>query len=154
MKLAVCVSPTQHHALTNMVYVNPEHKLAPYVILNERYIYRCAPDTDVNVGSIALNAIHRRQFTAFPGDAVEIRDFTFPLDRNYTLKRLSLSAEYIRNEPGMPNLEQLANEFRNRFENHVFLPGQKVITDRVLFNVTSDDGGILTLNTEVGINWQ
>ncbi len=154
MKLTVCVSPTQHHAVTNMVYVNPSETLAPYIIINEKYVYNCAHNADVKSGTIALNAIHRRQFIVSPGDSIEVRDFIFPLNRNYTLKHLTLSAEYIRNEAGMPNIVQLANEFRNSFENHVFLKGQKVINDRIVFEVTSDEEGILTLNTEVDINWR
>jgi hypothetical protein len=150
-------SPSQLEAMTGLVYVSPYNNVGPYVMLDDSEIYRVAPHAGVDVDTIALNAIQRRLLTKMCGDDVQVNNIHIPMDKEFTFENLIVSAEYVKNYPGLdlPNPTDLANAFKAQFEGHVLQPGQKVImqhnNENFLLKVRSDATGLVCNTTHVSV---
>lgn len=155
--MTVQYSPNKDDALTNMVFMNPIEVGAPYVSIG-RFVYRCGAHPDVEPRHVAMNAIHRRENMKVAGDLVSVSDFLMPM-RNFDIKSVTLEAEWLLGSSSRVPfiMSDLANKFRTQFEGHVLAPRQSLVMDfeddKMLFTVKSDGRGLLTMQSEVGIQW-
>jgi hypothetical protein len=91
------------------------------------------------------------------GDDVQVNNIHIPMDKEFTFENLIVSAEYVKNYPGLdlPNPTDLANAFKAQFEGHVLQPGQKVImqhnNENFLLKVRSDATGLVCNTTHVSV---
>lgn len=146
-------SPDAH---TNMVYMNPMEVGAPYIAV-DRFVYRCAAHPDVAPGSIALNAVHRRQLTKNVYEPIQVSDFIVPMN-SFELKVVTLKASWLKNTVDAQPPTNLANIFRTTFEGSVLVNGQ-ILTlnydgNEVYMIVTNEGRGMLTMNSDVGVEWE
>jgi hypothetical protein len=155
MKVTNCLRETDVEK--NMVFVNPIDAITTYVRICI-LVYKCCPDPEVPVGHIAMNAIQRRDACVFPGDIINVQEYLVPM-RDFSLPSLTLEAEWLRN-PGnipRPDLSQLASIFRTKFTGHILNHGQCIamqyIDTWIHFRVKTLDSGLVTLRTEVGLEW-
>lgn len=149
-------SPSADEALSNMVYMNPVEIGAPYVAI-DRFVYRCAAHPDVASGSIALNAVHRRQLVKNVNDTIHVSDFLVPMT-NFEFNLVTLKASWLKNTVAAPPPTNLANIFRTTFDGFVLVKDQ-ILTlnyegNDVYIIVTSEGRGMLTMNSEVGVQWE
>lgn len=156
MKVLNCLHGDED-AATNMVFTNPVDARAPYVAIGN-FVYRCCPDPEVEPGHVAMNAFQRRSCRVFPGDDVDVQDYLIPM-RDFELKAVTIEAEWLRNPGNMPrpDLSELASLFRTKFSGHVLTRNQVIcmryIDTWIYFQVKSNVRGLLTLQTEVGVEW-
>lgn len=149
-------SPSSEYALSNLVYMNPFEVGAPYVAI-DRFVYRCAAHADVPRGYIAMNAVQRRENHKAAGDPIQVSDFLMPMV-NFDLKFVTLKASWLKTGTNAPPPMNLVNRFRTEFEGFVFTKDQ-ILTmnyedETVLITVTSEGRGLLTMNSEVGLQWE
>lgn len=155
--LTVQCVPKHDDAFTHMVFMPPDEVGAPYVSIG-RFVYRCSAHPDVKPRHIAMNAIHRRENLKVVGDLVSVSDFLMPM-RNFDIKSVTLEAEWLMGDSSRPPfvMADLANKFRTQFEGHVLAPRQVLVMDvnddKLLFTVKSGDRGLLTMQSEVGVQW-
>lgn len=154
MKVISPLNPIE--ALTNYVYVAPEDNFSPYVKI-DKFVYRCCPNENVEPGNIALNSLHRLASGVFCGDEVNVVNFYIPMT-NFTLKSVTLCASWFSDafiDP--PDLCELANMFRTKYEGHVLNRGQMLsimYKDKYIFFVVKTHGiGLVSMQTEVGVEW-
>jgi hypothetical protein len=154
----ICVSPSHEEGLTGLVYVNPTDARSPYVIIKDRWVYRCAPHADVKRGHIAMNLVQRRQIKENEfGTDIEVRDFYVPMNREFGLSSLTLVVDFLYKQTDlpMPDLASVANAFRTHYEGHVLQTDQVLLlyfNDQMLrLTVTSVSLGLVTHKTEIGI---
>lgn len=151
-------APSRDEAMTNFVYVNPSDARTAYVTLGvDGYVYRCCPHAGVDIGRIALNAVQRRNIGKFAGDPVNIWDFMVPM-RDFVIKACTLHAEWLKTGPAVPgDFTSIANNFRTQFSGHVLSKGQKLILkyddELILFTVRSEVKGLITMQTELGVEF-
>lgn len=151
-------APSQDEAMTNFVYFNPRDARSLYVTLGENgYVYRCFPHAGVDPGFIALNAAQRRHIVKFAGDPVDVEEFQIPV-RDFVIKACTLQAEWFKPGPALPgDLTAIANNFRTQFSLHVFAKGQTVLLKYydhiIMFTVRSDVKGLITMQTELGVEF-
>ena len=155
--LTVQYSPKHDDALSNMVFMHPDEIGAPYVSIG-RFVYRCCAHPDVKPRHIAMNAVQRRENVKVAGDLVATSDFLMPM-RNFDIKSVTLEAEWLMGASFRPPfiMPDLANKFRTQFEGHVLAPRQVFVMDmnddKIVFTVKSDVRGLLTMASEVGVQW-
>ncbi|BAT22723.1 hypothetical protein [Yellowstone lake phycodnavirus 3] len=151
-------APSHDEAMTNFVYVSPSDARGAYVTLGPGgYVYRCCPHPGVDTGRIALNAVQRRHIAKFAGDPVDIEDFQIPM-RDFQIKACTLHAEWLKTGPAAPgDFTAIANNFRTQFSGHVLAKGQKIILkydgELLLFTVRSEVKGLVTMQTELGVEF-
>jgi hypothetical protein len=157
--MKIANSPSQLEAMTGLVYVSPYNNVGPYVMLDDSEIYRVAPHAGIDVDTVALNAIQRRLLKKFAGDDVHVSNIHIPMDKEFTLKNLSVKAEYVKSYPerAFPGSAELANGFKTQFEGHVLQPEQKMImqynNENFLLTIQSDMTGLVCNTTHVSINF-
>ena len=138
-----------------MVYVNPSEATSAYVSIG-KFVYRCAPHPDVPPRAIALNDYQRQAAPKVYGDEVEVTDFLVPM-RDFTLDTVTLQAErVVKINASPPATVTMAHRFRYEFEGHVLTKDQLLIMppdSMYLLKVTSDVQGLLTMKTNVVIQW-
>ena len=149
--LRVMTSLNSELAETNALYVNPRDATTPFVKMG-RFIYKCIPHPDVEVGTVRMNAVARR--AVYPNETVSLEEFTVPL--TYGTKTVSIRAEYLKSKPGTPT--NLVNAIRTMLDGKIVSIGQKLtITHEgvaILIEVTDMDApGVITMNTEVSMMW-
>jgi hypothetical protein len=155
--MIVQYSPKPEDALAHVAFMNPNDIGAPYVYVG-RFVYRCGAHPDVSKGHIALNAAQRRENMKVAGERIFVYDFLMPM-RNFDIKSVTLEATWlIGSSARFPvAMTDLANKFRTQFEGHVLSPRQILIMDveddKMLFTVKSNERGLLTMQSEVGIQW-
>lgn len=151
-------APSHDEAMTNFVYVNPSDALTAYVTIEKNgYVYRCCPHSGIDPGHVALNAVQRRHISKFAGDPVHVEDFMVPM-RDFVIKACTLHAEWLKMGPAVPrDLTSIANNFRTQFSGHVLSKGQKLILkydgELILFTVRSKVKGLVTMQTELGVEF-
>jgi len=149
-------SPSSEYALTHLVYMNPLEVGAPYVAIH-RFVYRCAAHADVPQGYIAMNAVQRRENHKVAGDPIQVSDFLVPMV-NFDIKSVTLKANWLEPNTNAQIPNNLANRFRTEFEGYILTKGQNLTINyegnSVFITVMSDIRGILTMNSEVGIQWE
>ena len=148
-------APNQEMALTNMVYMNPSDTTSAYVSIG-KFVYRCAPHADVRPGNISLNGYQRRSMMKMVNDDVTVSEFLVPM-RDFEIGTLTLQADWlVKSTAPPPDLVELANRFRTEYDGHVISKDQLFVMyfeDNVYLKVKSDVRGLLTMKTNVGINW-
>lgn len=151
--------PSQVEAKTGFVYVNIEEDLFTYVIVNDKWIYRCAPHPDIEKNQIAMNAAQRRENKKCVNDLVDVSPFHVHLNEETALKTLTLDAEFLKSETllDVPDLKALTTDFGNQYKGHVLQTDQVVLMDFnnhiIRFVVTSNSLGRATQDTEISIQW-
>lgn len=155
MMIVVC-SPNTTAAFTNCVYVNPSDFSSGYLtILPRNFVYKCVAHPDVVVGTIALNAMARRDNKAFPGDVAEISAFITPA--NFTAESVTLTAEWLKKSPLTPDLRIMTEIFKLKFEGHVFSQKQGFVMEyeesSVLLRVKTPGPMMIGKETTVTLEW-
>jgi len=148
-------------ALENSVYVNPADARAPYVTIGN-FVYRAVPHPGVERNHIAMNAIQRRMARTFAGISVEVFDFYVPVSRDFSIPAVTIEAQYVKNvqtKDAHPlDLAHLANSVRAALMGDVLTFGQSIVVEHKAINillwVKSNVRGIVTNNTEIGIDWR
>ena len=160
-RFTVMNMPTQDMALTSYTYVHPTDAESAYVTVGEgrdAYVYRCCPHTEVPIGKIAMNAIQRRMCRVFSGDVISVENFHFTF-KPYDINALTVTVEWVKaSDSATPkDLTEIANTFRTQFDGHVVSKGQKVTMmygDKMLLvTIKSDIKGLITMRTEVGVEF-
>jgi vesicle-fusing ATPase len=156
----VCVNALNADlAIENRVYVNPANARTAYVCIGN-FVYRAVPHPDVERGHIAMNAIQRRVARTFAGQLVEVFDFMVPVGRDYTIKAVTIEADYVKSDKTKeaPDLTHLANSIRAALLGDILTFGQTIVIghngDNILLWVKSDVRGLVTDNTEIGVDWR
>lgn len=154
MEVINSLSPVE--ALTNYVYVAPEDNFSPYVKI-DKFVYRCCPHNDIAPGHIAMNYLHRLMSNVFCGDKVDVANFYIPMC-NFTLKSVTLCASWFCDAfTDPPELCELANMFRTKYEGHVLTRGQILSimygSKCVFLVVKTHGGGLVSMQTEIGVEW-
>jgi hypothetical protein len=155
MKVTTCAH--NEDVATNMVFVNPVDARTPYVSIG-KFVYRCCPDANVEEGHVAMNSLQRRSEHVFPGDDVNVVEFLIP-PKDFELGALTVEGEWLSNPGNMPRLDlvQLASLFRTKFAGHVLTRNQTLCMrwaeTWIYFRVKSYVRGLVTLHTEVGVEW-
>ena len=145
-------------ALENRVHVNPADAVTPYVTIGN-FVYRAVPHPDVERNHIAMNAIQRRMARTFAGNNVEVFDFLVPVSRDFSIKAVTIEADYVKGDTTKPppELTHLANAVRAALLGDVLTFGQSIVIkhydNNILLWVKSDVRGLVTDNTEIGIDW-
>lgn len=151
--------PSQEEAKTGFVYVNIEEDLFTYVIVNDKWIYLCAPHPDIEKNQIAMNAAQRRENKKCVNDHIDVKAIHVPLSEETALKTLSLDAEFLKSETllDVPDLKALTTAFVNQYKGHVLQTDQVVILEfhnHILrLVVASNSLGRVTQDTEISIQW-
>ena len=152
--------PSQMEAKTGLVYVNIEEYLFTYVIVNNKWIYLCAPHPNIEKNQIAMNTAQRRENRKCVNDHVDVKALHVPLSEETALKTLTLDAEFLKSETPyvIPNLQDLTTVFRNQYKGHVLQTDQIVLLEFdyhiIRFLVTSESLGRVTQDTEIDIQWK
>lgn len=160
-KHLVCTNaPNAELALTNSVYVNPQDAMSPYVNIGN-FVYRAVPHEGVQRSHIALNGAQRRAARALPGTTIEVWDFMVPVSRDFTIRAVTIEAQYLKLEPGRgppADLTSLANAVRSALVGDVITFAQiivmKYLDSHLMLWVKSDVRGFVTAQTEVGLEWR
>jgi hypothetical protein len=139
-------------AETNAIYVSPCDATTRYVRMG-RFIYKCIPHTDVDRGTVCMNAITRRAM--FQSETVTLEEYLVPMTNGP--KVVAIQAEYVKRIMG-PIPDDLANTVRNVLEGLVVSVGQRLTLTHegraILLNVTAvDSPGLVTMNTEISLMW-
>jgi len=156
----VCNMPSQKEAKTGFVYVNIEEDLFTHVIVDNKWIYLCAPHRNIEKNQIAMNAVQRRENKKCAGDLVDVKLFHVPLNEETALKTLTLDAEFLKSETllDVPDLQVLSTAFGNHYKGQVLQTDQTVILEfdnHILrLVVTSESLGRVTQDTEITIQWK
>lgn len=146
-------------ALENRVHVNPEDAYSAYVCIGN-FVYRAVPHPDVERNHIAMNAIQRRMARTFAGKNVEVFDFLVPVSRDFTIKAVTIEAQYVKNssEKETLDLTHLANSVRASLLGDVLTFGQSIVVKHkdfdILLWIKSNVRGLVTDHTEIGIDWR
>jgi hypothetical protein len=146
-------------ALENRVHVNPADARTPYVTIGN-FVYRAVPHPAVERNHIAMNAIQRRMARAFAGTTVEVFDFYVPISRDFSIPAVTIEAQYVKTLPvkDAVDLTHLANSVRAALMGDVLTFGQSIVIKHndtnILLWVKSNVRGIITDNTEIGIDWR
>jgi hypothetical protein len=156
----VCTNaPSSELALLNSVHVNPQDARSPYVNIGN-FVYRAAPNSDVDRNHIAMNAIQRRMAHALPGANVEVSDFLVPVTRDFTVKAVTIEAQFVK--PSQTRsmrvlLFDLPNTIRSQLLGDVITFGQSIVINymdsNILLWVKSNVRGLVTSQTEIGLVW-
>lgn len=153
----VCVyAPNSELALNNAVHVNPVDARSPYVSIGN-FVYRAVPHPDVEPGHIAMNAIQRRMARTFAGNLVPAFEFLIPISREFTIPAVTIEAQFVKPMTRTFDLTHLANAVRSTLMGDVLTFGQSIVIQyqesNILLWVKSDVRGLVTAQTEIGINW-
>ncbi|KAJ7544161.1 hypothetical protein O6H91_09G066600 [Diphasiastrum complanatum] len=132
--MKVSTTPSQELALTNCAYCSPndttrflrrgsDHGLAAVgstMVLNIK-AHESVPD-----GSIALNAIQRRNAKVSAGDSILVERFS-PPEKGFKLVLLTIELEFVKSRGKNEQLDAtiLGKELQRRFAGQVFTVGQK-----------------------------
>jgi hypothetical protein len=152
--------PSQMEAKTGLVYVNIEEDLFTYVIVNNKWIYLCAPHPNIEKNQIAMNAAQRRENKKCVNDHVDVKAFHVPLSEETALKTLTLDAEFLTSETLLraPDLKSLTIAFGNQYKGHVLQTDQILLMEFdnhiIRLVVTSESLGRVTQDTEIDIQWK
>jgi len=155
----ICTNaPNAELALTNSVHVNPEDARTPYVNISN-FVYRAVPHPDVEKGHVALNAIQRRMAKTFPGNRVEVWEFLVPISRDFSIGAVTIEAQFVKgSSKRIADLTSLANAVRSALMGDVLTFGQSIVIkyldDNLLLWVKSNVRGLVTTQTEIGIDWR
>jgi len=109
-----------------------------------------------------MNAIQRRMARTFAGISVEVFDFYVPVSRDFSIPAVTIEAQYVKNvqtKDAHPlDLAHLANSVRAALMGDVLTFGQSIVVEHKAINillwVKSNVRGIVTNNTEIGIDWR
>ncbi|XBJ19375.1 hypothetical protein VPH35_010357 [Triticum aestivum] len=130
VSLAVVSTPSQELALTNCAYVSPaDIRRFPtaLALVGDVLVFALRAHDAVATGSIALNAIQRRQVKVSAGDSITVSSFAPPDD--FKLALLTLELEYTKarsNRAEDLDAVLLAQQLRKRFLDQVMTSGQRV----------------------------
>ena len=120
----------QDTALDNAVYVHFSNATTPYVNIGN-FVYRALPHPDVIPGNVCMNAVQRRHARVYEvGMPVEVFDFHVPVDRDFTISRVTLEASWLkaRGAPTeLPDMTALVNHVRTHLLGDVLTFGQSVV---------------------------
>jgi vesicle-fusing ATPase len=158
-QVLICTNaPNSELALANSVHVNPADARTPYVNISN-FVYRAVPHPDVEPGHIALNAIQRRMAKTFPGNRVEVWEFLVPISRDFSIGAVTIEAQFLkRSSNRITDLTSLANAVRSALMGDVLTFGQSIVIkhldDNILLWIKSNVRGIVTTQTEIGIDWR
>ena len=144
--------------MANSVHLNPQDARTPYVNISN-FVYRAVPHPDVEKGHIALNAIQRRMAKTFPGNRVEVWEFLVPISRDFSIGAVTIEAQFLkRSSNRIADLTSLANAVRSELMGDVLTFGQSIVIKHldanILLWVKSNVRGIVTTQTEIGIDWR
>lgn len=152
----IVVSPTSTAAAyTNCVYVSPSDFFAPYVTFEKsKFTYKCIAHPSVVVGTIALNAMHRRDNGVFHGDLVKVlRCCAVPPPA----ESVTLSAYWLKGSHPAPDIEILSEIFKTNFLGHGMATGQSFAVvyegETVILKINSDINLTLAETTTITIVW-
>jgi vesicle-fusing ATPase len=156
-RFTVSNSPSQECALTGQVYLNPVDSRTAYVSIGD-FVYRACPHPAVETGHIGLNAVARRELRVFTGDHIDVAEFLVPMDRSFTVRAVTVCAEYLKSKDGAPsNLQHMANSFRSHITGFVVTKCQTFVAEfdgeAILFTIKSDVRGLIMTSTEIGLEW-
>ncbi|XBJ11690.1 hypothetical protein VPH35_016350 [Triticum aestivum] len=130
VSMAVVSTPSQELALTNCAYVSPaDIRRFPtaLALVGDVLVFALRAHDAVATGSIALNAIQRRQVKVSAGDSITVSSFAPPDD--FKLALLTLELEYTKarsNRAEDLDAVLLAQQLRKRFLDQVMTSGQRV----------------------------
>lgn len=158
-QILVCANaPNPELALANSVHVNPEDARTSYVNISN-FVYRAVPHPDVAKGRIAMNAVQRRMAKTFAGNPVEVWEFMVPMSRDFSIGAVTIEAQFLkRSSNRIADLTSLANAVRSALMGDVLTFGQSIVIkyldDNILLWVKSNVRGIVTVQTEICIDWR
>lgn len=143
-------------AVSNSLYCSIEDARWPYVSVGN-FIYRFVPHAEIPKGHVALNPFQKMHARAATGIPVEIWPFQFPTDRDFTLKMMTVEARWLAQGLSAPDLTHFANTLRSQLVGSVMTFGQSIRVrfgdDDVLIWVKSDVRGVVTSQTQIGVEW-
>lgn len=156
MALICAYAPNSELALNNAVHVNPVDARSPYVSIGN-FVYRAVPHPDVEPGHIGMNAIQRRMARTFAGKLVPVFEFLIPISREFTITAVTIEAQFVKPMTRTFDLTHLANAVRSTLMGDVLTFGQSIVIQyqesNILLWIKSDVRGLVTAQTEIGINW-
>lgn len=164
MKLNINSVPTDFHAETNTVFVNPSSEVKDKHIKIGDYIYLIERDPDIDAGSICLNFIQRKISRATLFDSINLAETKGIPSESIVALSFKLVVEYfsVSNKSGTLDYRFFADCFKTKFKNQFITEGQSILVvhggnkyvatiKEITFNDASSKYGLISDASNINI---